>query len=74
MLAQLLLQSCHISEQGACELAAALCKNSTPNILELDNNPIGVEGASSMSDMLKHITEVAPPVSRVSWKRGGSPA
>ena len=38
MLTQLLLQSCHISEQGACELAAALCKNSTPNILELDNN------------------------------------
>ena len=58
MLTQLLLQSCHISEQGACELAAALCKNSTLTILELDDNPIGVEGASSMSDMLQHNTSL----------------
>jgi len=58
MLTQLLLQSCHISEQGACELAAALCKNSTLKILELDDNPIGVEGASSISDMLQHNTSL----------------
>ena len=53
-LTQLELQGCHISGQGAGELAAALCKNSTLQTLNLDRNPIGVEGASSMSDMLLH--------------------
>ena len=47
-LTQLELQDCHISGQGAGELAAALCKNSTLQFLVLDRNPIGVEGASSM--------------------------
>ena len=31
-------------------------------ILELDDNLIGAEGALSVSDMLQHITEAAPPV------------
>ena len=53
-LTRLGLADCHISGQGAGELAAALCKNSTLQILDLDRNPIGVEGASSMSDMLQH--------------------
>ena len=52
------LQGCHISGQGAGELAAALCKNSTLQYLNLDRNPIGVEGASSMSDMLQHNTSL----------------
>ena len=53
-----LLQDCHISGQGASELAAALYKNTTLNYLLLDHNPIGVEGASSMSDMLRHNTSL----------------
>ena len=52
------LQDCHISSEGAVELAAGLCKNSTLKHLDLDHNPIGVEGASSMSDMLQHNTSL----------------
>ena len=54
----LYLEDCHISSEGAVELAAALCKNSTLKLLYLDRNPIGVEGASSMSDMLQHNTSL----------------
>ena len=54
----LYLQDCHISSEGAVELAAALCKNSTLKYLYLNDNPIGVEGASSMSDMLQHNTSL----------------
>ena len=57
-LTKLYLQDCHISSEGAVELAAALCKNSTLKRLNLDHNPIGVEGASSMSDMLQHNTSL----------------
>ena len=52
------LQDCHISSEGAVELAAALCKNSTLKDLNLNHNPIGLEGASSMSDMLQHNTSL----------------
>ena len=52
------LRDCHISSEGAVELAVALCKNSTLKHLYLDHNPIGVEGASSMSDMLQHNTSL----------------
>ena len=48
-LTHLWLKDCHISGQYAGELAAALCKNSTLQHLNLNRNPIGVEGASSMS-------------------------
>ena len=57
-LTELYLEDCHISSEGAVELAAALCKNSTLKRLNLDRNPIGVEGASSMSDMLQHNTSL----------------
>ena len=57
-LTKLKLRDCHISSEGAVELAAALCKNSTLKHLDLDHNPIGVEGASSMSDMLQHNTSL----------------
>ena len=57
-LTRLELADCHISGQGAGELAAALCKNSTLQILNLDRNPICVEGASSMSDVLQHNTSL----------------
>ena len=57
-LTKLDLRDCHISSEGAVELAAALCKNSTLKRLNLDRNPIGVEGASSMSDMLQHNTSL----------------
>ena len=57
-LTELDLQNCHISSEGAVELAAALCKNSTLKYLYLNDNPIGVEGASSMSDMLQHNTSL----------------
>ena len=54
------LQDCHISEQGASELAAALCGNtySILKYLSLKYNPIGVEGASSMSNMLQYNTSL----------------
>ena len=52
------LEDCHISSKGAVELAAALCKNSTLKHVKLNFNPIGVEGASSMSDMLQHNTSL----------------
>ena len=52
------LRDCLISSEGAVELAAALCKNSTLKFLYLDHNSIGVEGASSMSDMLQHNTSL----------------
>ena len=55
-LTKLEINDCHISGRGASELAAALCKNSTLEGLRLNGNPIGVKGASSMSDMLQHIT------------------
>ena len=58
ILTWLMLQDCHISGQGASELAAALCKNSTLKCLYLDRNPIGVEGACSISDMLQHNTSL----------------
>ena len=57
-LTKLYLRDCHISSEGAVELAAALCKNSTLKYLDLDHNPIGVEGASSMSDMSQHNTSL----------------
>ena len=54
----LVLQDCHISGQGASELAAALCKNSSLKDLDLDRNPIGMMVASSISDMLQHNTSL----------------
>ena len=57
-LTRLELKNCHISGQGASELAAALCKNLTLKQLNLNHNPIGVEGASSMSDMLQYNTSL----------------
>ena len=57
-LAVLKLQDCHISSEGAVELAAALCRNSTLKHLYQDHNPIGEKGASSMSDMLQHNTSL----------------
>ena len=57
-LTQLVLRNCHIGGQGARELAAALCKNSTLKHLNLNHNHIGVEGASSISDMLQHNTSL----------------
>ena len=57
-LTKLYLAYCHISSEGAVELAAALCKNSTLKQLDLNHNSIGVEGASSMSDMLQHNTSL----------------
>ena len=50
------LRDCHISSEGAVELAAAICKNSTLKHLNLYHNPNDVEGGSSMSDMLQHNT------------------
>ena len=52
------LEDCHISGQGAGELAAALCKNSTLQDLDLNFNPIGVEGVSKMSEMVQQNTSL----------------
>ena len=50
----LYLDDCHISSEGAVELAAALCKNTTLNDLDLIRNPIGehVEGMTAVAKML----------------------
>ena len=57
-LTELNLRHCHISSESEVELAAALRKNLTLKLLYVDYNPIGVEGASSMSDMLQHNTSL----------------
>ena len=48
------LRDCHISSEGAVKLAAALCKNTTLNDLNLSRNPIGehVEGVTAVARML----------------------
>ena len=53
-LTKLVLHDCHISSEGAVELAAALCKNSTLQHLNLNSNPIGehVEGVTAVAKML----------------------
>ena len=53
-LTRLDLHDCHISSEGAVELAAALCKNTTLHGLYLSHNPIGehVEGATAVAKML----------------------
>ena len=50
----LYLWDCHISSEGAVELAAALCKNSTLKHLHLSHNSIGehVEGVTAVAKML----------------------
>ena len=51
-LTMLALDGCHISAQGASELAAALCKNSTLEELFIRYNPIGVDGATAVATFL----------------------
>ena len=53
-LTSLRLQDCHISSEGAVELATALCKNTTLRVLHLSGNPIGehVEGVEAIATML----------------------
>ena len=48
------LEDCHISSEGAVELATALCKNTTLQYLNLSHNPIGehVEEATAVAKML----------------------
>ena len=48
------LQDCHISSEGAVELAAVLCKNTTLKHLDLSSNPIGehVEGVTAVAKLL----------------------
>jgi len=48
----LVLDDCHISGQGASELAAALYKNSALEHLSISYNPIGVEGATAVATFL----------------------
>ena len=51
-LTKLNLQNCHISEQGASKLVAALCKNTTLEDLNLSHNLVNVEGATAVAKML----------------------
>ena len=50
----LVLQDCHISSEGAVELAAVLCKNTTLEHLDLSRNPIGehLKGVTAVAKML----------------------
>ena len=53
-LTRLDLEDCHINSEGAVELAATLCKNTTLDDLDLKHNPIGehMEGATAVAEML----------------------
>ena len=53
-LTELYLHDCQISSNSAVELAAALCKNTTLEHLNLTNNPIGehVKGVTAVAKML----------------------
>ena len=53
-LKKLVLQDCYITSGSAVELAAALCKNTTLDDLNLNHNPIGehVEGVTAVAKML----------------------
>ena len=53
-LTKLDLRDCHISSEGAVELGAALCKNTTLKHLDLGRNFVGehVEGANAVAKML----------------------
>ena len=53
-LTSLRTQNCHISSEGAVELATALCKNTTLRTLHLSGNPIGerVDGVTAVATML----------------------
>ena len=62
-LIKLKLWGCKISTEGAVELAAALCKNTTLKHLDLSRNPIGehLEGVTAVAKMLvenKTLTEL----------------
>ena len=50
----LYLRDCHINSEGAVELAAALCKNTTLKHLDLSHNSIGehVDGANAVAKVL----------------------
>ena len=59
----LYLRDCHISSEGAVELAAALCENTTLKHLDLSHNSIGehVDGANAVAKVLvenKTLTEL----------------
>ena len=62
-LKMLYLRDCHISSEDVVKLAAALCKNTTLNDLDLSRNPIGehVEGMTAVAKSLvenKTMTEL----------------
>ena len=48
------IQDCHVSSKGAVKLAAALCKNTTLEHLDLSHKPIGehVEGVTAVAKVL----------------------
>ena len=53
-LTKLYLEDFHISSEGTVELIAALCKNTTLQLLDMSHNPIGehVGGATAVAKML----------------------
>ena len=57
-LTELLLGSCSIGEEGACQLAEALRVNSTLRVLWLPDNPLGKRGAKALVESLAHNTSV----------------
>ena len=57
-LTELLLYSCSIGEDGACQLAEALRVNSTLRVLWLVGNPLGERGAKALVESLAHNTSV----------------
>ena len=54
----LLLASCSIGEDDACQLAEALRDNSTLRELWLHRNPLGERGAKALVESLTHNTSL----------------
>ena len=55
-LTELLLGSCSIGEDGACQLAEVLRVNSTLRILWLQDNPLGERGAKALMESVAYNT------------------
>ena len=58
-LTELVLIDCCIGENGACQLARAICANSTLKKLDLGgNNPFGERGVEALVESLTHNSNI----------------
>lgn len=57
-LTKLVLMTCHIGEDGACQLARAIRANSTLKKLDLTYNPLGERGVQALVESLAHNSSI----------------